>query len=914
MRFDSFTALLRAGSALSVMVFSIPALAQAGGNSVAVDSGDAEEIVVVGSRPIAESEASALEFQRKSLGLVSAVSADAVGRLPDQNIAQAVSRLPGVGVQRDQGQARYVNLRGAPLNWTTLSFDGINVVSPEGRDARFDSLPSAIAAKIVVQKAVTPDMSGETLSGNIDIITRSPFDYKGFHLAAKAGAGYGDLGGTGEYEGSLVLSNRWKAGDGEIGLLVSGSYYERDLRTDNFETDWEVVSQDKRPGGPRVWAREMENKFYRLNRKNWSLSGRLEWQPDNDNRFFLSSIYTIFLDDEKRDNYRIDADDQQSRVPNSTAACPAPFPAPPAPNTTGYADICTGNTPFTGSLFGVDFDARFRATAYRQSVFTNTIGGDHAFDGWQLKWRGNYTQSKDDRSQPYLLTYTQPGFGTNGVDAVNRTSATYTLSDPFSQTLNLFRTLRAPDGTLSAGAPVSSFDQLPNGLNSLALLDALDVTDAYTAKLDLARETTALGGDTVFRFGAQFDQRTKERNENRLSISGAANLTAAGIPLPLSDLLAGGSSYKGKLNLGYSLVHFNEDTAASFREKAEAAGTFAPVLANFYNVREQVISGYAMGVSRFDWGNIVYGARIEHVKNRGSAYTPLNGVQTLVTASSSSTLVHPSVHLNYDLNEDMKLRFSFNTGAARPDYDVLRPSFTVNDANEAIFGGNPAARPERARGIDLYWEYFVQPRGYMSVGVYYKNLRDVLFDGSRVFNSDILNNGGVDRSQYTLTTLINGGDGYIAGIEGAFQMQIDPFLKQDAWWGGFGIQANLALNTSQAETPDGRKIRFPGSSDWVFNIGPYYEKYGISARLSYQKRTTWLSQLGDDGTGGDLYWATDDELDASVRYAFNKRFEIYVDASNLLNGPGRRFAGDTRRTIEHETFGRRFTGGVRFTY
>ena len=108
-----------------------------------------EEIVVTGARPIAEAEATALKVQRNSDSLVTVAAADSVGRLPDQNIAQATSRLPGVAIERDQGQARYISLRGSPNYWTTLSFDGINVVSPEGRDARFDSVPSAIASQII---------------------------------------------------------------------------------------------------------------------------------------------------------------------------------------------------------------------------------------------------------------------------------------------------------------------------------------------------------------------------------------------------------------------------------------------------------------------------------------------------------------------------------------------------------------------------------------------------------------------------------------------------------------------------------------------------------------------------------------------------------------------------------------------
>ncbi len=175
------------------IAFSISTLVSTGSVAGFADQGvpasasDLSEVVVIGSRPIAESEAAALKVQRNSDNLVAVAAADAVGRLPDQNIAQAASRVPGVAVERDQGQARYISLRGAPNYWTTLSFDGITVVSPEGRDARYDSVPSAIASQIVVAKAVTPDMSSETVSGNVNIVTRSAFDFDGERVSAKAG-------------------------------------------------------------------------------------------------------------------------------------------------------------------------------------------------------------------------------------------------------------------------------------------------------------------------------------------------------------------------------------------------------------------------------------------------------------------------------------------------------------------------------------------------------------------------------------------------------------------------------------------------------------------------------------------------------------------------------------------------------
>lgn len=154
--------------------------------------------------------------------------------------------------------------------------------------------------------------------------------------------------------------------------------------------------------------------------------------------------------------------------------------------------------------------------------------------------------------------------------------------------------------------------------------------------------------------------------------------------------------------------------------------------------------------------------------------------------------------------------------------------------------------------------------------------------------------------------------------------------------GGFGITANLTLNDSEANKPafaasniPARKVRLPGTSDTVYNIGGYYEKYGFSARLQYQRRSAWLDGIANDlADAGDTYWAADDELDFSARYAITPNFEVYFDASNLLDQPGRRFAEPgnlltatgtptpftDNLTIEWERFGRRYSGGIRFTF
>ena len=890
------------------------------------------EIVVSGERPIAESEAAALEIQKKSDSLVAVAASDTVGRLPDQNIAQATGRLPGVAVERDQGQARYISLRGAPNYWTTLSFDGINVVSPEGRDARFDSIPSAIASKIIVSKAVTPDMPGETVSGNVNVVTRSAFDYAGLHVAGKAGMGQAELGDRKEYEGSIVLSNRFAAGDGEIGVLVSGSFYERNMVTDNFETDYERVSQDQRPGyQTRFWAQETENKLYRLTRRNWSVSGRLDWKPDADNTLSLRSIYTIFTDDEARDNFRFDLDDRQSDLVANTAACPSAT-VNATPTNTGYADVCIGNTPQQGTIYGIDIRQRSTLRAFRQSIFTNTLAGDHAFgDGWTLSWLGNMTESKDDRSVVGEAAWESPSTRTL------RPTVAYDFTNPNRANLSLFTTLQLSSPTrYQAGSPVTAIDSFTRSLTQLTVLDAVDTTKAYTGKLVVARETGLFGGEATLKLGLQFDQRTKTVDEEQILLNTAAQFATIGIPTSYTGFSLD-KPFLGEIPMGYTFRYFDPAKMEAASELARKSFSFTPNTGNIYDVREQVRAGFIMGNLRYDWGSVVGGVRIEHVRNRGSATATIAGVSGPVTAKSSQTLAFPSLHINYNLDDTKKLRVSYNTGAARADYDQMRPNVTVNDANQSISGGNPAVKPERAQGVDAYLEWYLRPQGYLMAGVFYKKVKDVLYTQRRTFGSNALDSNGIDRSSYIFSGITNGGEGRVYGFEAAAQLQLEPWTQSlglPDWMGGFGVTANLTLNDSRVTKPaigtvPARKVRLPGTSDVVYNAGAYYEKYGLSLRLQYQRRSTWMDGIADDLTdGGDTYWAADDELDFSARYAITPNFEIYFDAANLLNKPGRRYsepgnlltatgiptARSSVQTIEWDRFGRRYSGGLRVNF
>jgi TonB-dependent receptor len=866
---------------------------------IAASSATVDQIVITGRRPLAESAAAALQVQRESDSLVSVLSADLVGNLPDQNVAYAVGRLPGVAIERDQGQARYVNLRGAPSYWTTLSFDGLSVVSPEGRASRFDNIPSAIASQITVQKAIVPSMPGGAVAGNVDIRTRRAFDYPGQHVTGKIGLGHVELGGGREVDTSLVYSNIFA--DGKLGVVAQGSYYSRGMATDNWESD-PYLSNSTDPN--KRFAREHENKHYRLTRYNISGSFRADYKPNDNHDLFVSSVYTLFHDDELRDNFIF-------RLDQGTNAAGQGY------TSAGYI---SANNPKLGASYGARINARvdYRDTMEWTSI--NTVGGEHALGGWDVNWRLNYTYANDGRDTPVTAAFQSPS-------AFNqRPTVIYDLRDNSANTVRLFQT----GGTTSArtlGAQVTNIEDFAFPMQSIGMLKGADITQASTAKLDIAREF----GATKVEFGGLFTDRKKKSRERSWSRSYSTNA-------PTWADFADDLGYLGSQDLNYTFRYTDADYTTKFVENLVDQGlaTLQDTSGNYWAVSERITAGYLMATTEFDWGNVVYGARVEHIKNTGEAYVPFPAspgqpAQTrLVQTTSDDTLVYPSAHLNWNIRQDLKFRLGLTTSASRPDFDDLRPNFTINDSTQSISGGNPNAKPERQRGVDAYLEWYMNP-GFLSVGVYYKDIKDALVTQAGVFGSTELNLPGVDRSGYSYTALANAGDGHLEGIEIFYQGTAESLVRSmewPSWLEGFGVNASATFTQSTIQLPSVggvpvRSINVLGTSDAVYNLQAIYEKYGLSVRLAYQYRTPWGQSIGayqvvNSGVypvdNGDIFWDSDEELDLSVRYQLSERLELFFDAVNLTNQGSRRYGISDAYPVEYERFGRRYIGGVRFNF
>ncbi|MEL7188720.1 MAG: TonB-dependent receptor plug domain-containing protein, partial [Pseudomonadota bacterium] len=261
---------------------------------------DAGNQIVVTATPIRDSLEAALKEKREALNVVDVIAADTIGRFPDQNLADSLGRVPGLAIERDQGQARFVNFRGAPFRFTSIAFNGIDVPGAEnGRVPRFDSFPSSITSGIRVNKAITADMPGEAVAGFVNISTASPFDRDGFFVSAEAGFGNQELGDVRNDR----LNGRIGYSNDTFGVLVFGSRNLRGRITDNREYE---LTQG--PNG-EIFPDNLDFRSYRGEREDRSYGGEIGIRPSDSFNIYARTIFSEFIDREERNQFDFDIAD-----------------------------------------------------------------------------------------------------------------------------------------------------------------------------------------------------------------------------------------------------------------------------------------------------------------------------------------------------------------------------------------------------------------------------------------------------------------------------------------------------------------------------------------------------------------------------------------------------------------------------
>lgn len=833
------------------------------------DSTDAPEDIAV-LAPIREAQALAIQEQRNADNLVAIVAADSIGRFPDQNSAAALARLPAVAVQRDQGQERYIQVRGAPNRWTSVSFDGVPVIGvDEGgatRAFRFDAIPSVILSSIAVNKSLTPDLPAEAIVAQIDMRTYSPFQARGFALAGDVGYGWMGLGGGQQRQGSLRAS--WS--NDSWGFVLAGSHYLRDQITDNREFAYDATDT--------VTTLDFRN--YLLTRQNNGASAGVEYRPAEGQSLFVKAVWSEFRDDEERNQYVFTLTGAQA------------------------GGVRTNDG---GSLVGVPVRGTQSDGRYRNSNLILTGGGGHEIGGeWKADWRLNYTRIENSTDLPIILQNQQ-------FNRFNRPSLTYTRDNADFPIVQLFTTVPGmPPAAFAPGTPVRAFNQGGFDLNVVLPLESEIVADSFTAKADVDGRF----GTLPVRFGVQYDSRDIKGNV----LATATQLVVPGLPAG-NYVTNRGWRTNFPSGMQFNYVDNRRLRADLDRTLAdlESRGLYDPANAirpiDRFEIDERLFAAYGRATWEIGAGQIVFGARVENFRQTSAGAVQIGTTLAPLEVTNDRWDIFPSVNAKFDLSDDVVARASFQRGVARPSFGQIRVGAAINDTSTpgTVSGGNPTLKPEYTWGTDASVEWYLPGDGLLSVSGFYRWVDNVLYDSRTLVGDDRYSVDGIDRSGYDFISTLNGDGGKLYGIELAYLQQW-TFLPGPL--DGFGFQGNIAFIGGSFDTPDRRGADFPGTSDTVVNASIFYEKFGLSARLSYQWRSDWVDTLGGLGVGssGDERRAAYSNLDLAIRYQINRNVGLFFDANNLTDEIYVAYQGVRERPTEVEQIGRRFMGGVRFDF
>jgi TonB-dependent receptor len=800
-------------------------LAQAPGDDTPI-----EEVVVTAS-PIRDSQAAALEAKRLADNYVDIVSADTIGRFPDQNLADSIGRLPGVAIERDQGQARYLNLRGAPFRWTSIAFDGIDVPGAEnGRIPRFDSFPATITSRVEVNKAILPSMPGESVAGFVNVHTFNPFDVEGPSLAVDVGFGEQDLGG-GDVD-RFSLRGSW-SGD-NIGFVGFASQNSREQITDNREYDLGLTD------GGEVIVNSLDFRSYKVTREDAAYGGRVEYRGEGRlESVFASTLYSEFVDKEERNQWVFD-------------------PVDPQPG------AVRENVP-------LQVARALEYGRYDNSTASSTLGVDFRVGEWRVETRLNYTETDFEIRLP--------------------------IPQSIGGTLGSFDVTNVRDPIVTLVQPLDTIEYAVDlGIDYASLLSI----EAGKFKFDAERQTT-LFGDTDLKVGVMLDRRDADGY--------AINLGVGFVPesVDIGSFDTGNTWYEGHTTNSIGGTYYDN---IGLRAAWADAGGLGPVEATpdqLISIDEDIYAAYAMATTHFSGGNIVYGLRVEQTdyRSRGT----IEG--TALDVDDSFTNWLPSIHLNLDLTDDLKLRLSGSTGVNRPNYNEWRAAASINVVDREVTGGNPFLDAEKTWGGDAALEWYFADASIVSAGAFYRHIDDVIYNDLTIVDGGDYYPPAAGQN-WQFSGAVNGREGELKGLELNFIGSAASFL--DGPLSGFGISGNVTFLDSEFTALDGRRLQLPGTSDLIYNIGVFYELFGLSARIDYQYRDEWVSPIESP----DEVWGEQERLDLSLIYTLpfdvlGASASLYLNANNLSDENDVRFAPNG--TInQSESFGWRYLFGVRVDY
>ncbi|RQO65811.1 TonB-dependent receptor [Pedobacter sp. KBW06] len=842
------------------------------------------EVTISGS--MAPSQAKAYSIKKNSNAIMDVMAADAIGKLPDRNAAEAVQRMQGVAVARYHGEADQATVRGTPFAWTSTLFNGNRLPSSNvmgNRSSVLDAVPSEMIQYVQVAKAITPDMEGDAIGGSINFITRTAPTSRQLNLSAAGG--YNTFSKNGTYNASLAYGDRFF--NNKLGLMLSGAIWDRQWGADSFDASYNTGLADPHQ---KKSINTIMYKRYMGSRQTMGVNLGTEYKFDASNKVFFRGMLNKF--DDIRPVYE------------------------------SYVD-------YTNSRYQYNY----RYSHYQTSLKGAELGGEH-----QLSSRLRLDWAVSDYKSKYYLE-TPPTYGTKGLPI---STFRQKITGGFNNLSSDGKRYWAFDSPNGVGGDPMHFDAGLNNPAEIMNADKLLLQQLVIAQLDNSEHDRNAQLNAKINVSQKINLKMggKYRHKYRESTYGSSIVfmpgAAMGIPsspplVSLSQLetkdFPSGSKFFGAMDGNHNQYIMNPLTKNQlfnlFSNDFLSPNGFVNVTPKtnptaLYNGKEEVASAYAMAeIDATDQLKIIAGVRNEYTSMELKGSKAVTAGTPAVTTISESTVKNnynallPMLHLKYALNEKSNLRAAYTRSFIRPSFGDMTPGTSVDNTKNpmSISQGNPNLKPTFSNNFDVMGEYYFDNIGILSGGAFYKKITDVVFTDASMQN--------INGTDFMVTQAKNLNNSTLFGFEAGINKRFD-FLN--GFWSGFGTEFNYTYIDSKVKVPRGTgnnisldKSSLPNQSKHLFNAILFYERDRMMVRLAGNYRGASVETINQQ-LGPDFYiWtAANFTVDASATYTINKHLKAFVELNNLSNEPVKTYLGDRRRLTTSEWYGRRGQAGIRW--
>jgi TonB-dependent receptor len=834
-----------------------------------------DQVIVTAERPRGEAEA--INIERTAENIVQVLPATVITSLPNTNVADAVGRLPSVTLERDEGEGKYLQIRGTEPRLSNTTIDGVEVPSPEAgvRNVKLDVIPADLVERIEVNKTLSANQDADAIGGSVNLVTREATDRPTYAFSGEGGY-------------TPIQSGRWlDAFTGTIGkrfgsskrfgALFGGSYDWNGRGIDDVEPSQGTATL---PSGKNIAVvSSVDTREYQYYRTRYGFDTNLDYRLGAASSVYLRGLYSDFHDYGSTWVYTYN--------PGSAISQSGPV--------TTFDN--TGNMQYREYIRRPD-----------QQIFSVSTGVRHDLSSTLITYE--FAVSRGHQIGGFPTTYF------NGPSNVQFNLDT---SDPYRPkflVVNGAPIFQAQDYSISQVVPVHLHTTQLN-IQGAASLARRYASGSHLGTFEIgfkARNAHKTYNVNNIYYDATTSNLTLNQAVGTFSNPGYYDGTYQLGPLSdYSQLTNLFTSNPGAFKFDSNLTHLKSDSAD-------------------YDASERVYAGYLMNSISFGKLRLQTGVRFEgtqssYIANQVNLLNKKVWVSTSpVTGDGSYLNVLPSVQLQYLLTPNTNLRATYGMGISRPNISDQVPSQQINPnaSPKSVVVGNPGLKATRGNDFDLLAEHYFQPLGILQAGFFYKDLANPIYNTTQTITTGQF-------AGYQLQQSINGPNAHITGIEAAWEQRLS-FLPGPL--AGFGVAANYSYTTSQVSFPagfSGGRTDHPAllrQAPNTWNLGMTYDKARFSMRfgVSHNDENIYAynySQqsgvspndpiLGLKGPTGDQYLYAHTQYDVQGSYRIGKGFQAVVSGLNLSNEVFGFYLGSPIYPIQREYYHPSVLFGVRWS-